>query len=561
MKKLLLGLCVTFSLTALAQEADTISKPKVDRGNFFGGFESNSQWYLNDKGINISHPEDPIRSNNYLFLNYVYKNWSAGIQAEAYEENALLNYNPKFNETNIATYFVRYANDKVDVTAGYFYEQFGSGILFRSWEDRALGINNALRGGRVIFRPAEFLTVKGVYGRQRSGFDVANSDIFGTDVEFNIGDVLKFETTDLSIGGSFIRRDEKTDIIDPNFKNATDGYAARVAFGHNAFYFTSEYNYKTEDAIVQVQGQIDNEFVKPGSALLFNAGYSTKGFGMDATFRRIENMSFFSERDAKGNAYNDKVMNFVPSLTKQHHFNLSNIYVYQAQPNVILTDASLVKTGEIGGQIDLYYDFQKGTKLGGKYGTKVAINVSNWNALGGTFNVSNPKGYDTDFFGFGKKYFSDYNLEISKKFSNDFNGAIAYINQYYDKKLIEETSGLVKTNIIAAEGTYKFSTYQSLRLVGEHMWADSDKGNWASATAEFNINSKYSVYAMDMYNYGNEVEADQTHYYNIGGAFRKGSTRIALAYGRQRGGLVCVGGVCRYVEESTGLSLSLNTTF
>ena len=93
------------------------------------------------------------------------------------------------------------------------------------------------------------------------------------------------------------------------------------------------------------------------------------------------------------------------------------------------------------------------------------------------------------------------------------------------------------------------------------MWADADKGNWASATAEFNINSKYSLYAMDMYNYGNDVEADQNHYYNIGGAFRKGSTRIALAYGRQRGGLVCVGGVCRFVEESTGLSLSLNTTF
>ncbi|MCX6172930.1 MAG: DUF6029 family protein, partial [Flavobacterium sp.] len=118
-------------------------------GNFSGGFESNTQWYLNDKGLKdefnnpTSHPDEPLRSNNYLFVNYNYKNWSAGIQGEAYEQNALLNLNPKYNGTNVATYFIQYKTEKIDITAGYFYEQFGSGLLLRSWEDRALGINNA----------------------------------------------------------------------------------------------------------------------------------------------------------------------------------------------------------------------------------------------------------------------------------------------------------------------------------------------------------------------------------------------------------------------------------
>ena len=49
-------------------------------GNFSGGFESNTQWYLNDKGLKdefnnpTSHPDEPLRSNNYLFVNYNYKN-------------------------------------------------------------------------------------------------------------------------------------------------------------------------------------------------------------------------------------------------------------------------------------------------------------------------------------------------------------------------------------------------------------------------------------------------------------------------------------------------------
>lgn len=93
------------------------------------------------------------------------------------------------------------------------------------------------------------------------------------------------------------------------------------------------------------------------------------------------------------------------------------------------------------------------------------------------------------------------------------------------------------------------------------MWADSDKKNWAGATVEMNLNSKLSFYVSDLYNYGNDVDYLQNHYYNLGGAFRKNSTRIALNYGRQRGGLVCVGGVCRFVPESSGVSLSLNTSF
>ena len=553
MRKILLSAIAFIFISATAQE-----QPK---GQFFGGFESNAQWYLHDKGINIHQPEDPVRSNNYLFVNYKYSNWTVGLQAEAYEEKALLNYNPEFEGTDIATYYLRYSNGKIDVTAGYFYEQFGSGLLLRSWEDRALGINNALRGGRVIFTPTNFITITGLYGRQRSGFSVADSDIYGTDLDFGISDVAKWETTALSVGLSYVGRYEETDIEAPNFNNLTNGYAGRLNFSHGNFYTSAEYNYKEPDAVVQVQNQIDNNLIKSGQALLVNLGFTGKGFGIDGTFRRLENMSFYSERKAKGNSYNDKIMNFVPSLTKQHHYNLSNIYVYQAQPNVILIDQALVKAGEIGGQIDIFYDFAKGSSIGGKYGTKVALNMSAWNALGGTFSLNNPTAYETDFFGWGRKYFSDYNLEIIKKWNNKLHTTFAYINQYYNKKLVEETAGLVKTNIICAEATYRFSTTRSIRVLGEHMWADSDKKNWAAGTVEYNLNPQWSVYGTDLYNYGNPDEEIQNHYYNFGGAFRKGSTRVALSYGRQRGGLVCVGGVCRYVDESSGLSLSLNTTF
>lgn len=561
MKKIILSLIILSGLSTLAQEEK--------KGILYGSFESNSQWYLNDEinGKEIKHPDEPFRSNNYLQLNYNYSRWTAGIQVESYAPNALLNYNPKYDETNLGIYFLNYKSNKIDVTAGHFYEQFGSGLILRTWEDRALGINNALRGGRIKYTPTDYLSLTALYGNQRTGFDVANSDIFGFNTELNISNILKYEISDLGLGLSYVGRDEKTTLSDPNFESLTNAFSGRLNFSHNSFYASAEYAYKTEDAVI-VNNQIDNDFVKPGNALLINFGYSQKNLGIDATLRRMENMSFYSEREPElytengGSTsynFNDKIVNYLPALTKQHHFNLANIYVYQVQ-KIDIPDPAIAKIGEIGGQFDIFYNFEKGTSLGGKYGTKVTLNVANWYNLDGDYNYF-PPSYETEFLASGEKYFSDYNIEITKKISDKLLGNFIYINQYVNQKYLQGGS-LVKTNIVAADATYKLNKTQSIRVQGEHMWADADKKNWAGATLEFYANQKLSFYVWDMYNYGNDkVGEGKVHYYNLGGSYRKGASRVALNYGRQRGGLVCVGGVCRFVPESKGVSISLSTSF
>ncbi|MXN91450.1 hypothetical protein GR160_09430 [Flavobacterium sp. Sd200] len=570
MKNKFFTLLLCLAGSAYAQENDTIQAEKKDYGKVYGGFESNSQWYLNDKGTGVSQDAPPInnkpvRSNNYLLVNYQYKGFSAGIQAEAYAP-ALLNYNPGFDGVNVGTWYAAYRTNKLELTAGYFYEQFGSGLLLRAWEDRALGINTALRGGRVIYRPTDNVRLTALYGRQRTGFDVANSDIYGFDSDFNLSSLFKFEVSDLSFGATYVGRYEKTTIPNPNFDALTNAFAGRINFIHNAFYVSGEYNYKQEDGVLDVQNLIDNDFVKPGNAVLLNLGYSKKGLGIDATFRRIENLKFLSERepafvDATSSSlnYNDRVLNFTPALTKQHHSNLANIYVYQAQSKVDFIGTQILKAGETGGQIDVFYDFAKETALGGKYGTKLAVNMSSWYNLPGQYRLA-PADYNTKFFGVGTKYFSDYNIEVRKQLSESWHTAVYYINQYYNKEWLEGGEK-VKTNIVTGEATYNFTPSKSIRFEAEHMWADADKKNWACGTLELNLNDTWSFYVWDIYNYGNDDENMQTHYYNMGGAYRIGATRIAANYGRQRGGLVCVGGVCRFVPESTGFTLNLSTAF
>lgn len=565
MKKIFLLLLPFAAGSLYAQESDTIQKK--DYGKIYGGFESTAQWYLNDKGRDLRHPEDPIRSNNYLLVNYQLKGFTAGVQLEAYEPNALLNYNPGFKGTDLGIYFASYKTEKFEFTAGYFYEQFGSGMLLRAWEDRALGINTALRGGRIVYRPSDNVRLTALYGRQRSGFDVAKGDIFGFDSDINVSQLMNLKESDLSFGLSYVGRYEEIEIPDPTFHKMTNMSAFRFNFIQDAFYVSGEYNYKAEDGVLDAQNTLSNDFVKPGNAVLLNFGYSRSGLGIDATLRRMENMKILSERvpTATGDGlttslnFNDKVLNFTPALTKQHHSNLANIYVYQAQSKVDYIDPTIMKAGETGGQIDVYYDFEKGTPFGGKYGTKIALNASSWYNLPGSYRLT-PPDYNTDFFGVGTKYFSDYNIEVKKRLSDSWLTGFYYINQYYNKTWLEG-GDIVKTNIVTGEATYNFTENKSIRVEAEHMWADADKKNWAGGTVELNLNDKYSFYVWDMYNYGNDDPKKQTHYYNLGGAYRIGATRIAANYGRQRGGLVCVGGVCRFVPESTGFTLSISTAF
>lgn len=563
MKKLLFLLLPLATISLYGQETETEEKEEV---RVYGGFESNIQWYLNDSGRGIEQPVTPVRSNNYFLINYQYSNFTAGFQIEAYEDNALLNYNPGFKGGGVGTYYLNYRNNGLELTAGYFYEQFGSGLLLRAWEDRALGINTALRGGRIQYRPSNNVRLTGLFGQQRSGFDVSEGKIYGFDSDINLSSLFNFEQSDLSFGVSYVGRYEKLDIPDPSFNELTNAFAGRVNFIHNSFYVSTEYNYKQEDAVLDVQNRINNEFVRPGNAVLINFGYTGNGLGIDATVRRMENMSFLSEReptfvDATSSSlnFNDKVLNFTPALTKQHHSNLANIYVYQAQGKVDFIDQAIMKAGETGGQIDIFYEFPKETLFGGKYGTKLALNASSWYNLPGQYRFA-PAEYDTDIFGVGTKYFSDYNIEIKKRLSDTWLTNFYYINQYYNTQWLQGGEP-VNTDIVTGEAIYNFDTTKSIRVEAEHMWADADRKNWAGGTVELNLNDKYSFYIWDIYNYGNDDSDRQTHYYNIGGAYRHGATRVALNYGRQRGGLVCVGGVCRFVPESTGFTVNLSTAF
>lgn len=550
-KTLALAFALGFVLIAKAQ----------DKGYFYGGFESNSQWLQNDDKLGFEAPESQFRSNDYFRLNYNYGKFSAGVQYEAYLPKALLGYDPVFDgEDGIASYYVNFRNETLDVTAGYFYDQFGSGLILRTYENRPLGINNAMRGIKVKFTPTDYFTLKADYGKQRYGFSLSEGLIQGLDAEVDLGQLLKLNDWFVDVGGSYVGRYEDEEQSD-TISNTTNAYAARLDISKGKFYGGVEY-VQLDKRVLANDGMIENDRLFDGNALQANLGFAQSGLGINATFRRMDNFSFYSERLAEGNQYNQKLVNYIPALTKKQDYLLANIYVYQAQNRLFFdkSDPFEARSGEVGTQWDVFYTFKKGTALGGKYGTGLTANFSYWGALDTDFNFENNT-YKTKFIGSGTRYNRDANLEVKKRWSKSWSSIFTYINQTIDEGIVnggplgvEE----IKAQTGVIENTYRFGNGRSARLELQHLWTDQDRKNWAAGLVEFNYDTHLSIFVADSWNYGGEKEL---HYYNFGGAYSAGRTRFSMSYGRQRGGLLCVGGVCRYVPSNSGLTMDIAVTF
>ena len=548
MKKILLIVSILYGTLTFAQ----------DTGYFFGGFESNTQWLLNDEGLNFDAPKDQLRSNNYFRLDYNLGKLTAGVQYESYLPSALLGYSPKFDGNNdIGTYYLNFKHETIDITAGYFYQQFGNGLILRSWEDRQLGINNALKGIRVIFTPTDYLDLTGIYGKTRNGFDVSEGITQGIDANLNISEALKIDRIDLDLGASYVGRYQNNGTND-TIPSTVNAYGGRLNFVAGDFYGGIEAIIKDPDVIAN-EGQLSSNKLYDGTAMQIDLGYAKKGLGINATFRRLENFSFYADRLAEGNIYNQELIGYTPALTKQQDYMLTNIYVYNAQPRLIIETYDQ-RAGEVGTQIDLYYKFKKGTLLGGKYGTKIAGNFSYWAGLDAEYHIEN-RWYKAEFIGKGPRLFRDVSVEVKKKINKKWSGVATFQNVIVDKGIVyggplsvEED---IKASIAVLEGTYKIKGSKSVRFVAQHLWAEKDRKNWVAGVFEYNFNSNFALYLADNWNYGDT----DIHYYSAGGSYSKGRTRFAMNYGRQRGGLICIGGVCRFVPENTGLTANLTVNF
>ncbi len=539
--------------TILAFTFSSLQSQNADLGQIHGNFQMDAQLYNNDSLIGANVPSEKMGLNSYANFNYTRGKFNAGIRYEGYFP-ALNGFDAKNNGVGIPYKYASYTSEDLTVTVGNFYEQFGNGLVLRVYEDKALDYDYALEGVKLNYKPYKGVYIKAVYGKQRYYWNTGTGLVRGIDGEFAINDIIEKladKKTKLTLGGSFVSKYQADK--DPIYKlpENVGASAARINLYRGKFSLTGEYAYKINDP-----SGVNDKIYKPGEALIVNATYSQKGLGIYASAKRVDNMSFQSDRNADGKDLN---INSLPDITKTHSYALLAMYPYAIQPN-----------GEIGFQAEVIYKIKKKSLLGGKYGTTIDVNYSRVHNIQETqindtiaIGESGSLGYNSNFFEFSKEvFFSDLNIEISRKFNKKVKATVVYQNLVFNNSVFNNGNyhKTIYSDVAIADITYKFTSRKALRTEMQWLRTNQDKGEWGMLMLEYSMpHWFFSVW--DMYNYGNPEENKQVHYYYGAVGYINKANRIQIGYGRQREGVICAGGVCRYVPASNGLSVSITSSF
>lgn len=559
------GATSAFFLMLLLGAQKSIAQNHSDEGSIHGNYQIDAQYYNPDSLINAPKVPEKMLSNAFGIINYQKGKFSAGIRYEAYN-NVMQGFDARYKGQGITNRFARYQDNLLDITIGNIYDQFGSGLLFRTYYEPGLLYDNSLDGVRVISNPYKGITVKGLVGKQRSFFTVGPGIVRGFDGEVNINELLDSVGTKVKtkviLGGSFVSKYQSAANPDFIIPENVGAYGGRINIINEGFNFFAEYAMKENDpslANFAIVGGKNYYSYKNGDALFISTSYATKGFSFLLQAKRIDNMSFRSDRDA---SVQNLLINYMPATTRQHTYLLPAYSPYATQP-----------TGEVGGMAEMQFKLKKGSLLGGKYGTEITINYSHANALKQVHvadSTTKSDLYKTNYDQAGVDLYHDLFIEINKKFSKKIKGTLMLCNQFNNVNIVIHNTpkglyGNVKSKIGVLDVTYKYKPNSAIRFEAQGMLRNNkdtlNMGSWAVGMIEWTPNTHIFIAAVDQYNYGNPVEKLKLHYFLATAGYTNGPHRISISYGKQRQGIFCVGGVCRVVPASNGVAISITSSF
>lgn len=455
-------------------------------------------------------------------------------------------------------YFWATGNYKwAQLTVGDFYQQFGSGLILRTYEERSLGVDNAIRGGRLKLNPIDGLSFTALGGKQRRYWEHNDSWLWGGDVEWTLNETFRNAFKPgygLTLGFSYVGKHEKDeDVFTEDFShklnlpNNIAAFDARVKLRLRDFNILAEFATKNNDP------NADNGYIyRRGNVVLLSASYSSKGFSAFLQAKRSDNMSFRSKRSQIGIS---SFINHMPAFTLTQTYALAAMYPYATQPD-----------GEWAFQGEVRYLFKRGTPLGGRYGTQVRLTASYISGLdrnypyGEVIEPIGSEGAGSAFWKIGGLLYSDLNFEINKKFNRNLQFTLFYMYQRYNQKVIEGhgvNGDIVNSNIFILEGQWKMSKKCQLRWELQYLQTKQDQGDWIAGLVEFSFAPHWMITFTDTYNVG----VTNLNYYSGQVTYSYKANRFQLGYGRTKAGYNCSGGVCRWVPASKGFTFSYNYTF
>ena len=256
MKKSILAL---FVLILIATGANAQFSEMIKKSEVHGSFEFDGAYYLPDDAMGIT--DSMINGRNFAFngfgnIIYTLGKFSAGLRYEAYLP-PIAGFDAKLEGQGIPYLWAKYTSEKFTFTVGNFYEQFGMGLTFRTYEEWSLGYDNSMNGARITYEPVKGLIMKAVYGSQRFYWAKwkpnSRGIVKGFDAELDFNQVFKSMENSkvrLIIGGSAVSKYQSD--LDPIYKlpRNVSNLGGRFSLGIGNFNIASEYAWNVIDLSV-----------------------------------------------------------------------------------------------------------------------------------------------------------------------------------------------------------------------------------------------------------------------------------------------------------------------
>jgi hypothetical protein len=505
-------------------------------GRITGDFELFQNFFFLDSNI-LSNPIPPqyyqqlSSTEAWLNMNYRSDDVQAGIRFDMFMNSGLRDPQKAFNNQGVGFWYVRKQLDKLELTAGNIYDQFGSGVTFRAYEARGQNLDYALFGLHARYKLSDEWVVKGFVGRQKFQFDTYKPVLKGLNLEggMALGNKIQFRpgfsvvnrTLDNSSMQQVVRDIENLPVARrfvPKY-NAF-AYSAYGSLDAGAFSWSFEAAGKSREAVLNREGSLVNE---PGSVLMTGLGYSQQGLGVNVLYKRT---SFYEFRVSPLENLNNGLVNFIPPTARMNTYRLTARYAPATQ-----------LIGEQGFQADVV--LQTGKK------SNLLLNGSHVDDLS------------------GQPLFRELYAEYKWKPSRSFQWMLGAQRLTYNQSIYEfkPNAPLVEVFTPFTELTWKRNKKESVRFELSHMNTKQDLGSWWWGLLEYNIAPRYSFSLMDMWNYGNKDPEKRIHYYTVFGAVNLPKFRLTGGYVRQVQGVICTGGVCRVEPAFNGMRFGMSATF
>lgn len=544
---------ILLAASAIASWADDKSDSTAvndDHGvSITGSVES--EWLIpqSDKRIDFEPGDDKVMTNTYADIELSSKWVDAGARFE-FLQHPLPGFESGFKGWGVPHVWVKGKLNRVEVTAGNVYEQFGSGFVLHTYEERTLGLDNSLLGGRVVYRPVDGVTFKALAGAQRRYWHYNRALVSGADASVSLEQWLKSLATHgghLELGLSWVGKHEGDDVIMAdathrlNLPHWAHAWDVRAQWQQHGVDLLLEWAHKGDNP------SQDNGYTHgSGNAVMLSAAYAKKGLDLLVRAKRSENMSFRSKRTVSGIS---SMISHQPAFTMEHDYDLAGFYPYATR-----------QQGEWAYQARAAYTFEEGTAPGGRYGTTLKVNFSHIHSLPGSDLTpeagSNAK--KTAFWKWGNEtYYQEFNVGLEKKISNSVSLNLLYINQRYNQTILDGEGGIVRANIFVADCSYDISPKVTLRAEAQYLATRDDEGDWTFGLLELSLPPHWMITVSDEWNNGDS----NIHYYQALLAYTNGAHCIQGGYGRVSSGFECVAGVRRYAPATRGFTLSYSYEF